>query len=52
MNIVQISIALLHTKPAFTTFQDKGCMHLHPQKNHVHIKCIDFPLKIRSPLKE
>ena len=40
MNIVQFSIALLHTEPAFTAFQDKGCMHLHP-KNHVHVKCID-----------
>jgi len=34
-------IALLHTKPALTPFQDKGWMHLHP-KNHVHIKHIDF----------
>ena len=40
MNVVQISIALLHTKPAFTAFQDKGCMYQHP-KNHVHVKCID-----------
>ena len=32
-------IALLHAKHAFTTFQDKICMHLHP-KNHVHVKCI------------
>jgi len=23
-------IALFHMKSAFTTFQDKGCMHLHP----------------------
>jgi len=34
-------IALFHTKPAFTTFQEKGRMHLH-LKNHVHVKCIDF----------
>ena len=34
MSIVQFSIcvALLHTKLAFTAFQDKGGMHLHPQK--------------------
>jgi len=65
MNIVQFSIALVHTRPTFTTFQDKGCMHLHP-KNHVHIKCIDFSLytnfpksnvlsfefRMRGPLKE
>jgi len=55
-------IALLHTKPAFIAFQDKGCMHLHP-KSHGHIKCIDFSLyanfpklilefRIRDPLKE
>jgi len=34
-------IAFLHTKPAFTAFQDKSYMHLHP-KNHIHVKCIDF----------
>ena len=57
-------IVLLHAKPAFTTFQDEGCMHLHP-KNHVHVKCIDFYLykfpksnvlsfefRVRGPLKE
>ena len=26
------NIALLHTKPTFTAFQDEGCIHLHPQK--------------------
>ena len=53
---------ILHTKPTFTIFQDKGYMHLHP-KNHVH-KCIDFSmytnfpnlmsylLRMRGPLKE
>jgi len=30
MNIVQLSITLLHTKSAFTAFQEKGCMHLDP----------------------
>ena len=25
-------IVLLHTKSAFTAYQDKGCMHMHPQK--------------------
>ena len=41
-------IALLHTKPAFTTFQDKSCMHLNP-KNHVHVKCIDFSVYTNFP---
>jgi len=26
-------IALYHMKLAFTALQDKGCMHLHPQKS-------------------
>ena len=30
-------IALLHTKPAFTAFQDNSCMHLHPKKKIMFI---------------
>ena len=46
--IIFYCITLLHTKPAFTAFQDKGCMHLHP-KNHVH-KCIDFSVHTNSQM--
>ena len=41
------TIFLVQNHFAFATFQDKGCMHLHP-KNHVH-KCIDFSLYTNLP---
>ena len=43
--------AMLNTKPAFTAFRDKGCMHLHP-KFMFMFKCIDFSFRTRGPLKD
>jgi len=56
-------IALLHTKSAFTAFQDKGCMHLHPKKSclvHRFLFIYQFPksnvlsfeFRMRGTLKE
>ena len=36
-NVMKLHCIIAY-KPAFTAFQDKGCIHLYPKKNHVHIR--------------
>ena len=42
-------IALLHTKLAFTSFQDEGCVHLHPKKSCSYLA---ISAQMRGLLKE